>query len=370
MNQSSEMDEEGHHFHAMPMVSSQGSLHSIDNIATDASHADTGGEDSLLSLEECGNYLLSIPSVHAHALQSTREYRELVHALHNLERANDRLASLQSNAQSFLQQPQTADELLHFILDFLDAQSLGRLANTCTRFRELVPLHARRRTRHFVQERQLAHPLQLARAAEQLQGQFPQHPHVRVPTLLLARPVILRNAGDEDFNGIYHCTGSNGNGYIFTKPCTSIPPLTVPAIRSQEGGALGGGDLLPVGYRLRCIISKRFSNETLLWYCCKEVLVNPSIVSGTSSEGSHDNNIQGSNADSFSTTFSPPIVTQRYAFWARLLMMGDPSDDDLCRYPSQSSILQRQGDDGWQSLSTSRHFRAPTVELMDGSRAV
>lgn len=360
----------------MPMVSSQESLHNDDDNfrPTETYHANASADDTHFSLEDCGNYLLSIPSVHAQAMQSTREYRELIRALHNLERAHERLASLQAaNVPSFLHQPQTADEILHFILDFLDSQSLGRLASTCTRFRELVPIHARQRTRPFVQARQLTHPLQLVRAAEQVQGQYPVHPNVRIPTLLLSRSVVLRDAGDDDYNGTYHCTGSNGNGYVFTKPCTSALPLRAPASRSQDGGILDSANLLPIGYRLQCIISKRFSNETLLWYCCKEVLVTPSISSGDNSLASQDDNLNqadesGGNIinSSIATAAAPrPIVAQRYAFWARLTMMGVSSDEDLCRYPSQSSILQRQGDAGWQSLSNSRHYQAPTVELMD-----
>jgi uncharacterized cupin superfamily protein len=63
---------------------------------------------------------------------------------------------------------------------------------------------------------------------------------------------------------------------------------------------------------------------------------------------------------SFSHTIAP-----QYNFFARLAMIGDALDDDLCQYPSQSSILQRQGDAGWQSLSNSREIHPPTVELLE-----
>jgi len=42
--------------------------------------------------------------------------------------------------------------------------------------------------------------------------------HVRVPILLLGRRVVVTNAGDPEYNGIYYCTNANGNGFVFTKP--------------------------------------------------------------------------------------------------------------------------------------------------------
>lgn len=62
---------------------------------------------------------------------------------------------------------------------------------------------------------------------------------------------------------------------------------------------------------LRCVISKRFSNETILWYMSKEV----------EDEATHE-------------------ISQLFSFWAKLLVTGDASPD-VCRYPSQTSILSR-----------------------------
>lgn len=364
-----------------PMVSStteDGSLYG-NGLLSETTHDVARQPDGHnISLQDCGQWLLSIPSVHAPALQQTPEYRDLVRSLHNLERAHARQVNSQPQQVTSFLQYHCADEMLHFILHFLEAQSLGRLAATCTRLQRLVPMHAARRAHQTMQaqpssqqpssqqqhqhqeERILSHPLQVVRAAEQLQGIFPQHPHVRIPSLLLRRPVVLRDAGDEDFNGIYFCTGSNGNGFVFTKPRSTVPPLTLPAIRTtaQDVEVLDPSSdrtQEPPGYRLKCIISKRFSNETLLWYCCKEVLV-------TSSSASSSSSTEDATAPMTADTV---MISQRYAFWARLSMLGDASDYDLCRYPSQSSVLRIQGAVGWQALSNSHHIHPPTVELID-----
>lgn len=56
-------------------------------------------------------------------------------------------------------------------------------------------------------------------------------------------------------------------------------------------------------------------------------------------------------------------ITQVFSFWAKLMVIGDASPD-ICRYPSQSSILAHHGE-GWRSLSATRHIQPPTVELLD-----
>ena len=57
-------------------------------------------------------------------------------------------------------------------------------------------------------------------------------------------------------------------------------------------------------------------------------------------------------------------VVQRFDFWARLMVTGDASPD-ICRYPSQTSILSRNGDPAWQALSANPNLHQPTVELLD-----
>lgn len=299
-----------------------------------------------LSLEDCGQWMISIPSTQAQSLQNTREYRDLLRSLQALERLHQRRQAVSESppgwpyafsVASFFQKS-AADDILHRILDFLECQSLARISSTCTRLRDLVQQNARRRTRLLRQTRQLETDLQLVRAGEQIDGLVEEHPHVRVPTLLLQRPVLLTNSGDADYNGVYYCTGSNGNGYEFSKPRSSTAPLERPLAHHSTG------------YKLRCILSKRFSNETLLWYASKEVLV------------PNDTPLQ---ANSTEHTCYRYAIAPQYNFFARLAMLGDALDDDLCQYPSQSSILQRQGDAGWQSLSNSRQIHPPTVELLE-----
>lgn len=97
------------------------------------------------------------------------------------------------------------------------------------------------------------------------------------------------------------------------------------------------------GQLLRCIIAKRFSNETILWYLSKEVASTESQPEATTSPSMQ--------------------ITQVFSFWAKLMVVGDASPD-ICRYPSQSSILSRHGEH-WNSLATSRNLRPPIVELLD-----
>jgi len=74
--------------------------------------------------------------------------------------------------------------------------------------------------------------------------------------------------------------------------------------------------------------------QTILWYMSKEV---------TDQNG----NIQ-----------------QVFSFWAKLMVIGEATAD-VCRYPSQTSILSRNGEPAWQSLSSTRTITPPIVELMD-----
>ncbi len=63
--------------------------------------------------------------------------------------------------------------------------------------------------------------MKLLRAKEQIQGINPyMKPTVQIPLLGLPRRIHVSNCGDEEYNGIYFCTGSNGNGFLFTKPRT------------------------------------------------------------------------------------------------------------------------------------------------------
>ena len=56
-------------------------------------------------------------------------------------------------------------------------------------------------------------------------------------------------------------------------------------------------------------------------------------------------------------------VTQTFAFWAKLMAIGDASPD-ICQYPSQSSVLARHGE-GWLALPVVSNLQLPIVELLD-----
>jgi hypothetical protein len=58
--------------------------------------------------------------------------------------------------------------------------------------------------------------MQLLRAKEQIEGVGSgiDENHVRVPILLLSRRMLVTDAGDPEYDGIYFCTGCNGNGFV------------------------------------------------------------------------------------------------------------------------------------------------------------
>jgi len=276
-------------------------------------------------------------------------------------------------------------------------------------------------------------------------------PFVRVPMLGLPRRVLVTDAGDDDYNGIYFCTGTNANGYTFSKPrrrhatspssnTTHPPPqqeqdnpnhnnthannnnvllnhhanhnhnndnpgaaaaaaaaAAVPrqqhnpnhVMNQNEGGhEFGRGGIMverdvlaappqqrlgnhhhtngshhshmmaestptttPPGPLLRCIIAKRFSNETILWYMSKEVDVHREDTSHAVSVDLIESN-----------------QPQVFSFWSRLMVTGDASPEQ-CVYPSQTSILLHNTNNNnglaWQSLTSTRTTHPPSVELLD-----
>lgn len=48
-----------------------------------------------------------------------------------------------------------------------------------------------------------------------------------------------------------------------------------------------------------------------------------------------------------------------------ILVEGDASPD-VCQYPSQTSVLSRNGEPAWQPLISTLDVAPPTVELLDG----
>merc|ERR1711862_571182 len=55
---------------------------------------------------------------------------------------------------------------------------------------------------------------------------------------------------------------------------------------------------------------------------------------------------------------------QIFSFWANLMPNGS-ANSDVCRYPSQSSILNMNGDPAWQPLEHTANLHPPVVELLD-----
>lgn len=263
-------------------------------------------------LERCGRWLLSIPRDDVIVLRQTPEYQEFLQAFDRLGHAHRRVIAMNRNRMdvepvydgseqippgnrlrtisnfSFLQHLAVDDVILR-VFEFLECDTLLRTSETCSRFRELAHRSATQRTHHVAQSRQLNNVMKLLRAKEQIDGvgHFLYNCHVRVPMLLLSRRLLVSNAGDPEYNGVYFCTSSNGNGFVFTKPRfpeqrvvsvgTVLAPPPPPPMHG-EGGVLP--PVVPFGQPaqniptvndeedvthprqlLRCVIAKRFSNE-------------------------------------------------------------------------------------------------------------
>lgn len=259
-------------------------------------------------LEKCGRWLAAIPRDDVIALRQTPEYEEFLQAFDRLGHAHRRVISMnriqidldaamddeseeeqveaenrrRSTNFSFLQHLAVDDVILR-IFEFLDCQTLSKTSETCSRFRELAHRSAAQRTQYVANTRQLNNAMQLLRAKEQIDGIgcLPQFCHVRVPMLLLSRRIVVTNAGDPEYNGVYFCTEASGNGYVFTKPrspqqrvmsmgtlLAALPPPPPPAALplGEEGIALPpviafGPNRPHRGQLLKCVIAKRFSNE-------------------------------------------------------------------------------------------------------------
>ena len=360
-----------------------------------ADHLPSSNESNYGLLERCGHWLISIPRDDLAQLQNTAEYRDFLSAFERLgvahrrtvtetlmKQENDDMMQI-SKTHSFLQHLAVDDVLLR-VFEFIDCSSLVRTGTSCHRFRELCTRSAEQRTHRLADARLLRNPLKMLRAQEQIEGVGVREgtgPFVPIPMLGLRRRVIVSQAGDPEFNGIYFCTGSNGNGFLFTKPRAperragmngvAHQVMRLPEIDEMEedddGGIEGaairdGGDddddddeddnnMIANEVRdgdlevlfgdepnrsrlLRCVIAKRFSNETILWYMSKE----------EQDSATHE-------------------ITHRYSYWAKLMVSGDASPD-VCRYPSQTSVLSRNGDPAWQTLSNNEPIDPPIVELL------
>ena len=189
-------------------------------------------------LKHYGQWLLSIPRDDIASLMETPEYQLFNEAFQKLEVAHRQtvlqnqqstedttVSSIGSNNKarrarevSFLQHLALDDMILR-IFEFLPCDSLIRTSETCYRFHILGKRSAKQRTINMAGRFYLQSEMKLLRAKEQIEGIRPNcKPIVRVPLLGLSRRIYVTGSGDEEFNGIYFCTGSNGNGFLFTKP--------------------------------------------------------------------------------------------------------------------------------------------------------
>jgi len=210
-------------------------------------------------------------------------------------------SALRRRRYSFLQHLAVDDVLLR-IFEFIDCSSLIHTGSTCDRFRQLTNRSAEQRIQRLSLGRLLRSAMKMLRAQEQIEGIGQREgtgPFVQIPILGLPRRVKVTNSGDPEFNGVYFCTGCNGNGFLFTKPRNPERrvlnrPQTfnmrqladgidnnnenqnaigvVGLIDNNEDGAAGGqrqdnavdvlyGDEPNRSRLLRCVIAKRFSNE-------------------------------------------------------------------------------------------------------------
>lgn len=251
----------------------------------------------------CVALLQSISPVDARPLTHTREYREFLKAVERLESAHRQIsqwndanrmmssvvaaddsldAEVATSFASFLQHT-ASDDIVTRVFSFLDCRDLVQAMMTCSRFRELAEQHATERTRAMARGRQLATKMQLLRAQEQIEGIAGtgiSDRHVPVPALLPSRRILISQAGDPEYNGVYFCTGSNGNGFVFTKPRS--PEQRVTTNNNNESSSSSSdrrshhrsmhadvalfdsaaeSEVAQPGQLLRCIIAKRFSNE-------------------------------------------------------------------------------------------------------------
>mmetsp|Transcript_9136 Transcript_9136/g.11265 ORF Transcript_9136/g.11265 Transcript_9136/m.11265 type:complete len:328 (+) Transcript_9136:70-1053(+) len=311
-------------------------------------------------LERYGRWLMSIPRDDVEALNGTPEYVAFLQAFERLGDAH-RLVVIRKNetsmcsnnghnenrngirngsiniGYSFLQHLAVDDVILR-VFEFLGCEALVRTSTTCHRFRSLALRSAEQRTNDMVNSRILGSAMKMLRAKEEIDGVEPGlGPFVRIPTLGLRRRIEVCRAGDIEFNGVYFCTGSNENGFVFSKPRTPERRIDMnmlshdidsDELQERESSRL-----------LRCIISKRFSDETILWYMSKEIIV-PNSTGGVAE------------------------LDEEFSFWARLLGSGD-APNEICVYPSATSILSHNGEPGWQALSHNITMTPPQLEILD-----
>ncbi len=195
-----------------------------------------------------GQWLLSIPRDDIPSLTQTPEYSEFLKAFQKLECAHRKMisgigkevedgnhsgddsgrgASLEllgrggygySHLNFHSLQKFFDDDMILRIFEFLNCHTLTQLSETCNRFWILSNRSAKQRTIQLHGSFYLESYMKLLRAKEQIQGIHPEHSSVRIPLMALGKRIHVSNCGDPELNGIYYCTGTNGNGFLFSKP--------------------------------------------------------------------------------------------------------------------------------------------------------
>ncbi len=310
------------------------------------------------------------------------------------------------------------DDILLRILEFLRCKCMIQVAMTCSRFRQLVTKSAIQKTHEISKTRQLGNVMQLLLAKEQIyyiengsKSCLDFRCSIPVPMLLPKRRVLVTNAGDPEYNGVYYCTDCNGNGFVFTKPRFSsfkdyeeTTPLQQqrdamivdeanPQRQNNNNNIIGGlqragrlpfvnhhndnndemdrfliqqqrrqqprqqqttepkfsdGESSRPGLPLRCIIAKAYSNHEVLWYMSKEV-----------------DKTTDATASSTTTSTSWNHRPRTYSYFAPLMLSGN-APLELCVYPSQTSALVHQNE-AWGNLRGSTDgLHAPTLEVIVG----
>ena len=246
-------------------------------------------------LDQCAQWLQSIPRDDIPALLQTSEYNDFLLAFEQLGQSHKQIIAMKQSLSDTNMMPESnvsllqhsaMDDILLRVFEYLDSFSLIKICHTCSRFKSLSIQSATQRSRDIAKSRQLDQAMKLLRAQEQIEGVgnniLTDRP-VRVPMLGLLQRVLITGTGDPEFNGIYHCTESNGNGFVFTKPRNPICRVTT-ITRSSTETNLHTGILgvtcaradqqqlhdrfaflderdRTIGDILRCIIEKKFSHE-------------------------------------------------------------------------------------------------------------
>jgi hypothetical protein len=237
---------------------------------------------SIVDLGQIREWILSLTDQDHELLQYAREYSDFIDAASRLKRARQHIVQtwnikndasrakdcLVCSKTSFLQNI-LSDEAVSYVLDYLESISLMRIATTCTRLRNLVYQNAKSRCKGIERERQQTDVIRLLCAKEQIEGFYSNFlsnrdgmavptiilPSVRIPILLPGRKVLVTEAGDSEFNGVYFCTGCNGNGFVFTKPRYPLQTRSARySDRDKEQASCNSRNL-------NCIFARRFSGQ-------------------------------------------------------------------------------------------------------------